>query len=480
MAKNKRWPKGFGKRAAQLHNGGPNHGGPTWTEVAETLEKEFGIAVGKWDARDNGRSFLRTGGWARWGVPKEADDAGLSVKEYGNYAEIVYTASGRPRIYTVEQLIAFSKFDLDKWVIEQQECTSWEVGAKTRDVDMEYVDGVGTGHIKKGDLAVEQLFRVFVRLVQREPEPVRPTIHPVKAAKTFPFPKPCKTTRPFKRYLTFGDPHFGFFRTAPLTLEPLHDRRALNIILQLAKELEPDAIKIGGDIFDFAEMSKFITSPEYRLLLQPAISEAHWFFAQLRTICPDADISTHEGNHDERMWRHQKQHSAWACELRKATQLLAPPALSVPNLLDLESLGIRWIGDWPNDEDWEGDVRFIHGNIARKNSGETAKVIVYESDFSTFFYHIHRREEANRTVWGNREPRFIFAVSPGCVCRIDGAVPARTNKLNWQQGLAVVDFYGDGYVDKHVVPIRDGRASYNGVTYEGVETVPPEVLEWGG
>jgi hypothetical protein len=46
--------------------------------------------------------------------------------------------------------------------------------------------------------------------------------------------------------------------------------------------------------------------------------------------------------------------------------------------------------------------------------------------------------------------------------------------------MAVADIYPDGYVDKKVIAFRNGRASYNGVTYEGVETVPPEVMKWGG
>jgi hypothetical protein len=100
-------------------------------------------------------------------------------------------------------------------------------------------------------------------------------------------------------------------------------------------------------------------------------------------------------------------------------------------------------------------------------------VIVTESNYTTFFFHIHREESASRTIWTERGPRPIFALTPGCTCRTDGSVPARTSKQNWQKGMAVADIYPDGYVDKQVIAFRNGRASYSGVTYEGVETVPP-------
>jgi hypothetical protein len=360
MAERKSWPRGIGKRAAELHRGGPDLGGITWEEVAELLSEEFEEDVGKWNARDLGRAYLKSQGLARWGVPVGADEVGMSVKEYGNYKEVTYTPSGRPRVYTYEQLVALVKVDEKVWRCDTFEATFWEQGYKDERANLKYVDGKATGTMEKRGGKIEQLGRIFARFVRRNPEPVKPTIHPIKAEKIYPFPTPRKTERPFKRYLLFGDPHFGFYRTGPIELEPLHDRRVLNIILQLAAELDPDAIKIGGDLFDFAELSKYITSPEYRFLLQPAINEFHWFLAQLRDTCPEADISAHEGNHDERLWRHQKVHSAWACELHKATALQAPPVLSVPYLVDMQSLGVRWIGGWPNDEAGDRDGEQLH------------------------------------------------------------------------------------------------------------------------
>lgn len=461
----------IGKRAAELHRGGPERGGKSWNDVAA----ELGIPRER--ARGAARRWLKKQDLQYWGQPE--DDDGFSTKQFGNYMEVSYTPHGRPRIYTEEQLFAFLKVDFEVWACERFEATSWEVGAKDERAKLSYIDGRATGEITKDGLKVEQLFRVFARFVKRQPEPIRPSIHPVQAAKTHLFPTTTKSDKPFTRVLAFGDPHFGFWRTGPLTLEPLHDRRALNIILQLAVEMQPDCIKVLGDLFDFAEMSKFLTSPDFRYLLQPAIYELHWFLEQLREYCPDSDISTHEGNHDERMRRNMKQHIAWACDLKQATKMEGPAALSVPGLLDLESLGIRWIGDWPNDEDWVEDVRFIHGNLARKNPGETAKAVVEEADNSTVFEHIHRRELATKTVWTGKGTREIFALSSGCACRVDGVIPARTKRMNWQQGCAVLDIYPDG-VDPYIIAIKDGVARYQGVTYEGNPEVPASVLEWGG
>jgi hypothetical protein len=74
-------------------------------------------------------------------------------------------------------------------------------------------------------------------------------------------------------------------------------------------------------------------------------------------------------------------------------------------------------------------------------------------------------------------PRTILAASPGCLARIDGAVPSVKGGTDldgrpivrhedWQQGIAVVDYQpGDGDFHLELVPIRDGEARWRGVDY---------------
>ena len=93
------------------------------------------------------------------------------------------------------------------------------------------------------------------------------------------------------------------------------------------------------------------------------------------------------------------------------------------------------------------------------------------------FGHIHRREWAERTRDDYDGARTILAASPGCLARIDGAVPSTRGghdldgrplfrSEDWQQGLAVVEYEpGDGDFVLELVPIRNGWARWRGVDY---------------
>jgi hypothetical protein len=72
-----------------------------------------------------------------------------------------------------------------------------------------------------------------------------------------------------------------------------------------------------------------------------------------------------------------------------------------------------------------------------------------------------------------------MAASPGCLARIDGAIPSTrggvdldgrplTRYENWQQGLGIVQYEDSGAhrFSYDVIPIYDGWAMYNGKEYQ--------------
>ena len=92
--------------------------------------------------------------------------------------------------------------------------------------------------------------------------------------------------------------------------------------------------------------------------------------------------------------------------------------------------------------------------------------------------HIHRIETAFKTREDFDGPRTIMAASPGCLARIDGAIPSTKGGVdldgrplvryeNWQQGLGVVTFEdtGEHKFAYEVIPIYDGWAMYHGKEY---------------
>ena len=56
-------------------------------------------------------------------------------------------------------------------------------------------------------------------------------------------------------------------------------------------------------------------------------------------------------------------------------------------------------------------------------------------------------------------------MSPGTLCRTDGAVPAATPRVDWQQGLAVLTKKGDR-IYTNVMQIHGGTLAWSGKHFE--------------
>mgnify|MGYP000421397882 CR=1 FL=1 len=66
--------------------------------------------------------------------------------------------------------------------------------------------------------------------------------------------------------------------------------------------------------------------------------------------------------------------------LRPAGDMDSPPAMSIPSLLGLEGMGVKWWGNYPKDEVWlTPKLRCRHGNTAKKGGGTTSKSILKDT-----------------------------------------------------------------------------------------------------
>jgi len=381
-----------------------------------------------------------------------------------------------PRIISLEQLIEVCKIDLNKWIIYRHQVNKWEVGAKADRKSLVFDNGVLTGKIESdGGLTVEPLFQVKAWMVPREPEAVRPALQPIEVKTPFVAPE-LPENKEFVRSLVFADPHFGFLRSlTDAKLDPMHDRRVLDIACQLAERYKPDRIDILGDILDLADWTdKFVRSPEFYWTTQPALLETHWWLSRLRQIVPNAVITIHQGNHDNRMTSAILKHIPAAYNLKAADEYKVemPSAFSVGGLLGLDGLGIRWIDDYPNDLDWlSSNLYFYHGDIVRKGSGSTARALAEENQVTVMCGHVHRQEKVTRTLWFREGPRPITAACVPCSCRIDGTVPAQSKRQNWNNGLEIVEYMKDGPYNIGDVGIVDGRTLFNGKLFIGHDQV---------
>lgn len=375
------------------------------------------------------------------------------------------------RILTLDELIKLCKVDLKVWKVDRFEINNWEMGAKNIVKDMRYIKGSASGHVKQNGITIEPLHQVKAFLVRINPEPIVPFIRPANVI----IHRQGKLTRvgfnPYDRWVIMPDPQVGFrksLRTNILT--PHHDRKAMDLAHQVAVAIGATGIVYVGDVLDLADWSdKFLREPNLQYTTQPSILESAWWMGRTRAALPDAQMVVIEGNHERRMHDSIVKDLPEAFGLRPADKMQDPPALSIPNLLGLKSLGIQWRGDYPdgNFQITRGLV-VEHGNVAKAKSGATVSSMVDDVTMETrIIGHIHRIECAYKTTWTADGPAFAAVWSFGCLARIDGEVPGRSRRQNWQQGLGVIDVYDWGQFSITPVQIQDGLAYFDGRCFVG-------------
>lgn len=392
------------------------------------------------------------------GAPQTSSKQRINDQVDGNRRSIT---SYDQRITTLQDLIEVCEIDLDEWEIVWHEINKWEVGAKDRDVDLDYVEGKPSGHVIKGGIVVKPLFQVKARLVRREPVALQPVIQPVSINVKLPKKAAKKAVSDMQRYLFIQDPQVGFAKSLRTgRLRPFHDRAAMDVALQIAEATKPDVIVAGGDWHDLADWSdKFARSPNMYWTTQPSLLEVAWWLAQFRIHTQKMYLI--EGNHEARMPKRIVEQMTEAFGLRSVDGMQKPPVMSIPGLLALDSFDVEWVGNYPNGEVWLNDyIRAEHGSVARAKSGATVTALLSDAQATTVVAHIHRIELAYKTVYDREGGRQIAVFCPGCLCRTDGIVPGTKERQNWQQGVGLIDYYGNGQFNIWPIAIHNGRAFF--------------------
>jgi len=328
-----------------------------------------------------------------------------------------------------------------------------------------------------GDAEVVQLGAKQAVTLQLTPEWQGPAWQPVQPARpvTVRVPALSKPKTSLKTAVILPDIQFGYRRYDDGSQVPFHDDRALNVALEVIRITKPDTIVLLGDNLDLPEHSRFDQEASFARTTQLALDDCHQFLATLRAYLPDAQIVWLEGNHELRLARHTLANAKAAYGLKQANS--APPGwpvLSVPHLLRLDELNVTYAAGFPANIFWLNDrLACIHGEKVRSN-GSTAAAVIDDERVSIIFGHIHRIELQHKTRRVRDGARTVLAASPGCLCRIDGAVPSVKSGIdvfgrplsrpeNWQQGLAIATYAdGDGPFGLELVPIHDGIAFLRG------------------
>jgi len=307
--------------------------------------------------------------------------------------------------------------------------------------------------------------------------PSWPVIEPGKPVKLPPLKARPDKSRDWQTAVILPDIQIGYFRLADDSLEATHDEQALEVALAVLKDADPDVVVLVGDNLDLPEFGKYLTTAPFQRTTQAAIDRATLLSAQLRHAAPRARIVWIAGNHEERLPRMIATNASAAFGLRRGNLPESWPVMSVPFLCRFDDYDIEFLAGYPASMYWINErLRVIHGDRVN-SSGVTASKYLAKEKVSVVYGHIHRREWAEITRQDHDGPRTILAASPGCLCRVDGAIPSVKGGTDldgrpivryedWQQGLCVVDFQpGDGDFHLEMVPIRSGTARWRGSDY---------------
>lgn len=307
--------------------------------------------------------------------------------------------------------------------------------------------------------------------------PQWPVVQQANPTKITPAKQGVKKNDGWKTAVILPDPQIGYRMFPDGTLDPFHDELAMQVALKIIRATNPDRIVNLGDFLDLPNFGTYEKEPAFAFTTQQTVDRGHAFLAEQRAAAPNAHIELIEGNHDRRIQKMILANAQVAFGIKRANMPESWPVMSVPFLLRLEELGVDYIEGYPAGITWINDnLAAIHGFKVR-SGGSTAAAVVDDERVSLIHGHIHRIEEQHKTRRTKDGPKFSLAASPGCLCRVDGAVPSAKSSTdsfgrpvnaveNWQQGVAVVNYEeGNGRFHYQALPIYDGWAFYNDKEY---------------
>jgi predicted phosphodiesterase len=215
---------------------------------------------------------------------------------------------------------------------------------------------------------------------------------------------------------------------------PYHDAVVLRKIVQVAADMQPDAILQIGDGIDFPTVSQWSkgTAGEYADTLQEHIDGYRTdVLIPLREAAPNARTVWIEGNHDLRLREFVRKYAAPLTNLR---------ALEVQSLFDLDELDISYE---------RGPLRVatntlaVHGHEAGGYCASAAAWDAkfakrYGSDKNFLFGHTHQPFLITRAFGysGKVSPRFTMNV--GSIMDPVAATYVKDGAVNWTMSFAVL------------------------------------------
>jgi hypothetical protein len=313
----------------------------------------------------------------------------------------------------------------------------------------------------------------------KEECPKWPVIQPANAGTILYAARAASPTPAAQRVFLWPDTQIGFYRSVQTgELTPMHDLAAVDVALQMLHSFRADRVVILGDLLDLAGLSRWLQLAEFQHTLQPALQYTYILLAKIRSIVgANCVIDYLAGNHERRMSEYIAKNAIAAHGIRNVEKDLTKvnphtllpttwdwPALSIPKLLHLEDLGIKYSAEYPGGEVWLND-RNVCTHPPEKSTRKEIRANVYHG-------HIPRATVDTVTVHNRHDsPEFSMVAVPGlmgCGDITDKSSLSRTqttssgSRMNWQQGVGTLLIFDEYHEAFEIGRIKNGWGSLGG------------------
>lgn len=250
---------------------------------------------------------------------------------------------------------------------------------------------------------------------------------------------------------------------------PFHDKKAVDLTLDIFQDIKIDKLILNGDIVDFINLSLHGPKhPEIKETVEDEINQTLDFLKNLRKRFPKIQIVFLFGNHEDRLdrWIMQKCPSFWNL-------------LRLDKMLQLEQLDIEW---YPYNYEYQvyDSNLYVQHSPPSYSQNAAMTCLKMKMDASYIYACTHRRDYAIKTGKNGRYEVFCSGWL-GSTKQIDHlhntfhkkAFSYTKGHENWQQMATIVYHFDDQSFEVNQFNIRkDHSAVVEGNYYRMIDELP--------
>lgn len=233
-----------------------------------------------------------------------------------------------------------------------------------------------------------------------------------------------------------------------------HNKRLHQLVLAALKVMKPSRIVLPGDLIDFPAVGSYADG-SVKESVQESINSGYGVVKDYRDAAGrDCIIEYIPGNHEHRLTKYLLKNAPALYGVKGIGQEF--PAMSVPGLLRLEELNIRWVGGLDPNEYPMAHVQLAyglqvyHGWIARKHGGMSALASIENKGQSLIVGHTHRLAHLVKTTHHQFGPIYQHAIEAGTLCDASNGLDWTVDP-NWQNGFVIIHHYDNIRWDAQLV-----------------------------